>query len=176
MEFIDISLSKNDIERFKDNIIVTPNEICWHWKGAYFPKGGYGKFYTKDKNGKWSACRAHRVSWIIYRGHIPNNKLVLHKCDNPKCVNPDHLYLGDHHDNIQDTKNRLGWKPWSTGKSFTRSCPSKNGLNRSITSNDMIEILKLYSTGKYSQRQIASIFKTSQRQVWRVIHNQLKGR
>lgn len=58
---------------------------------------GYGKFAFKGKR-----YYAHRVSYELYKGPIPTGQRVLHKCDNPPCCNPDHLFLGDQQDNVQD--------------------------------------------------------------------------
>ena len=72
---------------------------CWLWKGS--KKGPkrleYGAFNFRDESSV-----AHRFSWFIYRGDIPQDLLVLHKCDVPLCVNPDHLWLGTHLDNERD--------------------------------------------------------------------------
>lgn len=69
---------------------------CWTWMGT-MASSGYGKFCYL---GKYRA--AHRFSWEMVNGPIPYAKLILHKCDNPKCVNPDHLSLGTTADNNRD--------------------------------------------------------------------------
>ena len=70
---------------------------CWLWTASR-SKPGYGKWSVSRK--KWSF--AHRKSWELTRGEIPQGILVLHHCDNPPCVNPDHLFLGDKRDNALD--------------------------------------------------------------------------
>jgi hypothetical protein len=74
---------------------------CWLWIGGK-DKDGYGKF--KWVNGKDE--RAHRFSWLFFRGPIPESLFVLHKCDNTSCVNPDHLFLGTHAMNMGDKKEK----------------------------------------------------------------------
>ena len=72
------------------------DQDCWEWCGT-IEKEGYGVFSVNHKQ-----LRVHRFSWEYYNGSIPNNLFVCHKCDNPPCVNPDHLFLGSLQDNEKD--------------------------------------------------------------------------
>src|SRR4029077_20972173 len=70
---------------------------CWLGTAAVAGKGDYGYFGFQGK-----IQRAHRVSWILTFGEIPDGLFVLHKCDTPLCVRPDHLFLGTQQDNVDD--------------------------------------------------------------------------
>lgn len=147
------------MERFWNK--VAKSESCWEWNSAS-DSSGYGRFHY---NGRLDS--AHRVSWILKYGPVHKGMLVLHKCDNRKCVNPSHLFLGTHKDNMQDMakKGRHGIPTHS------------NKLN----SSDVIQIYKLRDSGLL-QREIALIFGISQKQVrrilsgenWKLIHKVLR--
>lgn len=88
-------------ERFFAKVIKT--DTCWLWTSAVGGSLGYGVFWV---GGKARNSFAHRFSWEIANGKIPKGTLVLHKCDNPLCVNPAHLFLGSPQDNMTDKKNK----------------------------------------------------------------------
>jgi hypothetical protein len=87
-------------------LMVRKTRGCWLWTGATQGSMGYGVLATGGKQG--GQTRAHRLSWEIHNGPIPSGLWVLHTCDNPRCVRPDHLWLGTRQDNVDDcvTKGR----------------------------------------------------------------------
>ena len=98
------------VVRFNSRFEVDPVSGCWNWIGSTNKKG-YG-LIGGEINGKRYAPKgrrmlAHRVSWVIHNGDIPDSDaahgtVVRHSCDNPKCVNPAHLLLGTQADNVKD--------------------------------------------------------------------------
>lgn len=86
-------------ERFWEKVNKT--EICWEWMG-YRDRTGYGSFGYAHQHNKM----AHRYSWEIHFGEIPQGLKVLHHCDNPPCVRPDHLFVGTQIDNINDMMSK----------------------------------------------------------------------
>ncbi len=92
------------IDRFWSYATGCTREECWIWHGGLF-SNGYGQF-------RWGRrkVKAHRFIWQLLFGPIPQGKIICHTCDNPKCVNPNHLFLGTHKDNTQDMlkKGRAG--------------------------------------------------------------------
>ena len=92
----------NDIYKF----IIKTSE-CWAWTGHKHAKG-YGVFNIKSKK-----LKAHRVSYELHIGAIPDGLHVLHKCDVPECTNPEHLYVGTNEQNVADKMNRKRHKAFS---------------------------------------------------------------
>jgi hypothetical protein len=83
---------------------VDKTDSCWNWLGGT-NKQGYGKIsYGGYKNEK--SLAAHRVSYQLANGEIPEGMFVLHSCDNPRCVNPEHLFVGTRQDNVDDRERK----------------------------------------------------------------------
>lgn len=83
-------------DRFEMKVKFDPVTGCHVWNGSISTQG-YGRFAWAGK-----ARQAHRMAWIFYNGEIPDGLCILHRCDNRRCVNPDHLFLGTYLDNVRD--------------------------------------------------------------------------
>ena len=116
--------------RFFDKIEMT--DSCWLWKAGLRGKAGYGAFKL---NGK--IISAHRFSYEIHKGEIPNGVFVCHSCDIRKCVNPNHLFLGSPKDNWKDgfDKGRIKLLGGIDINKLKKH-PSKGAYNRGCRCNE----------------------------------------
>lgn len=96
--------SEKDVRRFWR--YVEKGSSCWLWIG-YTTSKGYGSFRYGDRR-LGLRVRAHRASWQLHFGPIPDDLFVCHHCDVPNCVRPDHLFLGTHQDNMSDMLRKRG--------------------------------------------------------------------
>jgi hypothetical protein len=103
-------------ERFWEK--VRKSDQCWEWIASK-TRNGYGFFHRGGRVDR-KPIRAHRLSWELHNGPIPDGLWVLHKCDNPCCVRPDHLFIGTRSDNMKDcaAKGRIH----TVGKSNFTHC------------------------------------------------------
>lgn len=117
--------------------LVNKTESCWLWTGSKVR--GYGTFSVK-RDGRWKNNRAHRLSFAHFN-HDPGPLLVCHTCDNPSCVNPDHLFSGTQSDNLTDAsiKGRVyrggANTPWTRAKTHCKDGHPLFGDNLSSYKN-----------------------------------------
>jgi hypothetical protein len=129
---------------------------CWGWTSAK-TKRGYGYFTTKRGESK----RTHRVSFEFTYGVIPQGMQVLHHCDNPNCVNPEHLFLGTNSDNVAD----------KVKKGRAARLKGEENPAAKITQSQADEIKARYAQGGISQRKLAKEYNVTQRAIWFIVHN-----
>ena len=118
-------------------------DTCWNWLGA--TRNGYGRMQVETfPDGSRRYLTAHRAAYIEWKGEI-TKPMILHTCDNRRCINPDHLYNGTHQDNVRDAVER---------DRFRRPVGEDHG--RAIITNDAAKTIKrLLATTDQTCRQIA---------------------
>lgn len=134
--------------------IPEPNSGCWLWIRG-LEKDGYGNLHV----GQNHYVRAHRASYRAFVGEIPAGKHVCHKCDQRSCINPDHLFLGDHRINVADkvAKNRQA-KGHRVGTSL-------------LSEAQVAEIRKRYDAGE-AQAELAREFGVVKQNICHIVHRQ----
>jgi hypothetical protein len=159
---IPTELTQRYLARFWAKVDKTPGHgpqgECWIWTAATMPRG-YGIFGLHPY---YSSFLAHRISWFIAHGLLPRDALILHTCDNPPCVRPNHLFQGTQLDNVQDClkKGRFG-------------CNGLRGETipwHKLSEKDVLEIRGAYAIDPEIYKDIADRYKITIQAVWKIIH------
>lgn len=147
----------SETERFWSFVKIGPG--CWEWQGATY-QSGYGAFSGTRRQGRHGrSFRAHRYAFQLANGGKEPEGLVCHHCDNPKCVRPDHLFVGSAADNAHDRDHK------------GRSARGANNGNARLDSATVSEIRRLKADGA-SERQLARQFGVSNRTIGRVVRRE----
>jgi HNH endonuclease len=110
-------------ERFWATVATTEDDWCWEWTGCV-GKTGYGQLRRSGKS-----LYAHRYAWELTHGPLDVGQCVLHRCDNPVCVRPDHLFVGTHADNVIDKVVK--------GRQSRTGQPREANPNRKLSETDV---------------------------------------
>jgi hypothetical protein len=145
-----VNFEDKDRERFWKNTDVRSSDECWIWKRSVF-RFGHGRFTMDSKN-----MQAHRAAWMLIKGEIPDGLCVLHRCDNPPCVNPRHLFLGTQLDNLKDRDDKL------------RTARGQRGGRAKLTEQDVFLIRS--AAGIVPQSALATQFGVCQASISLIVH------
>lgn len=163
-------------ERLLERIVVKKSN-CWEWQGST-DSCGYGRMKVYQKNHGTHRLSAH----VFFNFNLDSKFHVLHVCDNPPCINPDHLYIGTHEDNMKDMSKKgravCIWKGKKRDKKFrdkiSKRMRGENCHFSKLTEKDVLEIRDMLNTKRYKQKDIAKLFdvhpvnisKIKKRQSW----------
>lgn len=163
-------LNRRDVIRFWSKvhkpIVCGPNDRCWEWIGGKNPDG-YGLFWLKSRN-----FHAHRIIFKLEHGGRLKGYVIMHKCDNPSCVRPDHLIRGTLVDNNRDMVRK--GRQAKGERHGSRTCPEKLIRGEShkcskLTPQKVRNLRRKYYLGKNSQNELARFYGISQAAVSKIV-------
>lgn len=143
-------------ERFWSHVVKT--ETCWLFNG------GKTKDYGVLNDGNGNNVRANRFSWELHNGPIPHGLWVLHKCDNPPCVNPDHLFLGDRSANMKDAAAK--------GRLDQQTNPlRRRAAMATLTLAEAATVKREYTAGGITLQALGDRYGVTKSAIWRIVRD-----
>jgi ribosomal protein L24E len=134
------------LKKHYEKFVIKKENDCWDWRG--YKSAGYGILNHRGK-----LMKAHRVSWILHHGKIPESLFVLHKCDTRHCSNPSHLFLGNQTDNMRDM-----------------AAKKRTHIRPKLTIEQVNEIRRLLNLG-VTMARLARDYNVSDVCIWYIKHN-----
>jgi len=153
-------MAKSLQERFDEKYVEAPSG-CWEWIGSK-NWDGYGMIGIAGTDRlSWKIRIAHRISYALHVGEIPAGINVLHKCDNPACVNPDHLFLGTQRQNVHDMIAK--------GRRVQADISGEKNPMSKLSKDDTKTIRHLYFAERRPQNEIADYFHVAQSCISKIV-------
>lgn len=140
---------------------------CWNWIAGLFDNG-YGLFRSGNR-----LVRAHRFAWELANGAIPPGMQVNHHCDNKRCVNPEHLYVGDQKQNRADAVRRHRTATGLKNGMYTHPESRRTGelhVHSKLTDRQRDTIREEYASGCANMRQLGKRYGVAKQTIWHVVH------
>lgn len=167
IKYMPVNVDVSDINRFWSNVAFTANpNCCWEWTGMVTTPEPYGRFSLYGK--KYSS---HRLSYFLSNNTDPKELLVLHTCDNPRCVNPNHLFLGTNADNTADKIKKGRLKAFPKGQKRKESEKRVGTLNHmaKLTEEKVLSIRNSFSKGDERRSELARKYKVSEKLIENIV-------
>lgn len=146
--------------------VLDPVTGCWVWSMGRRGSGPFERQYGCTRGGPGGERAAHRIAYTLSAGAIPSDLWVLHRCDNPPCVNPDHLFLGEPSDNSADMVRKGRSRAAEGTDHYTQRTPGKRTRGerhgQSKLTDDAVREIRALRQGGAMQRAVATRFGVSQ--------------
>lgn len=175
----------DSFEYFMERVKINTKTGCWEWTGA-LTSFGYGNLVIKEGSQR-RRVMAHRTAYQMFVGEIPTGLCVCHHCDDRRCVNPFHLFIGSRADNNADMtrkkRNAFGDRNGQWTHPERRATGSRNGCftkpecrprgerngRARLSTSDICEIRRIYASGGITQKQLAKRYGVATSAIWYIV-------